>query len=161
MAKKRMTWDWVGDYPIFVFTEFIDHGMFKVKVVKGVKGDQSAGDNSYTATSFIEYLEDKYQSKDLVVDEAFKKTAEKLGVVYEIIDSIVDTTTKKTYSISRPSMIQPSKPIPVDTSGTPPWTDGYVDTDDEFEGWFVSCDYSEAMKEILRIGWDGAVESLL
>ena len=37
-----MSWDWVNDYPIFVYTTFIDHYKFKVSVVRGKKGDQNA-----------------------------------------------------------------------------------------------------------------------
>lgn len=34
-----MSWDWVKGYPIFIYTTFIDHGRFNVKLVKGKYGD--------------------------------------------------------------------------------------------------------------------------
>ena len=42
MSRTRMSWEWVGDYPIFVYTRFIDHFVFDVKIVIGKKGDQNA-----------------------------------------------------------------------------------------------------------------------
>ena len=39
MARVRMSWDWVKGYPIFIYTTFIDHGRFNVKLVKGKYGD--------------------------------------------------------------------------------------------------------------------------
>jgi hypothetical protein len=30
MSRVRMSWDWVGDYPIFVYTRFIDNKKFNV-----------------------------------------------------------------------------------------------------------------------------------
>jgi len=153
MAKIKMDWDWVGDYPIFIYTKFIDHGLFEVKIVCGVKGNQNTGNISYSSPPLIEYTETRFSSRNSVVTEALRKTAIKLlKGDHKVLSK---TTVKAALSQPKPSMIKPKKPIPVDTSGTPPWADELVDSFDE---WFDSYDYPREMKEILRIGWNAAKE---
>ena len=41
MSRTRMEWDWVGDYPIFVFMNYASRGRWRVRVVKGTKGKQN------------------------------------------------------------------------------------------------------------------------
>ena len=74
MARVKMSWDWVMDYPIFVYTTFIDHFKFHVKLVKGAKGDQNSSsvDRSPSAPAWKEYIQKGMISKDEVVQEAFR-----------------------------------------------------------------------------------------
>jgi len=72
MSRTRMSWDWVGDYPIFVYTNFLNHNKFHVKVVRGQKGDQNASGYGPSAPAFFEYTS-HLNSKDAVFIEALKK----------------------------------------------------------------------------------------
>ncbi len=67
----RMEWDWVDDYPIFVYMAFIDHSKWDVKVVKGVKGNQNVSGYGPTAPAWFEYTSTKCSRRD-VAKEAFK-----------------------------------------------------------------------------------------
>ena len=155
MAKIKMDWDWVGDYPIFIYTKFIDHGLFEVKIVCGVKGNQNTGNISYSSPPLIEYTETRFSSRNSVVTEALRKTAiELLKGDHKVLNK---TTAKAVLSQPKPSMIQPKKPIPSDASGTPPWNTATVKIV-TFKDWFDGCDYPESMKEILEIGWEAAIK---
>ena len=83
MSRVRMSWDWVGDYPIFVYTTYIDRKKFHVKVVKGTKGEQNAGNTGPNSEAWFEYVSEGLASKNAVDKEAFQKAAEKLNTVYE------------------------------------------------------------------------------
>lgn len=73
MSRLRMEWTWVGDYPIFVYMRFIDHGKWSVKVVKGVKGNQNAGDTSPRAKAWFEYTAEGCISRMSVLKDAERK----------------------------------------------------------------------------------------
>jgi len=72
-AKTRMSWNWIGDYPVFVYTRFCQHNTFSVKVVKGKQGDQNALGYGPNAPAWKEYIQRGMASRDDVVAEAFKK----------------------------------------------------------------------------------------
>ena len=72
MSRTRMDWDWVGHYPFFVFTTWIDNGKFNVKIVKGTKDNQNAGNTGPSAPAWKEYIQEGYASKEAVVKQAFK-----------------------------------------------------------------------------------------
>jgi len=78
MSKVRMSWDWVGDYPIFVYTRFLDHFKFEVKIVKGKKGDQNAKGYGPGAKAWVAYTQTGLASKREVVDVAFALAAARL-----------------------------------------------------------------------------------
>jgi len=65
-----MSWDWVGEYPIFVYTAWLDHNVFNVDIVIGIKGDQNAGDHGPTVTPDLSYTQAGLASKGAVVAEA-------------------------------------------------------------------------------------------
>jgi len=67
-----MDWDWVKGYPIFVYTVFLDNKEFNVKLVKGVKGNQNAGDRGPNAPAWHEYVQKGLASKNEVVRQALK-----------------------------------------------------------------------------------------
>jgi hypothetical protein len=69
----RMSWDWVDDYPIFIYTTFIDNGVCKIKIVKGEKLEQNAPGYGPTAPAWIEYIEIGLMSKKEVVEVALDK----------------------------------------------------------------------------------------
>ena len=73
MARKRMSWDWVGEYPVFVYTVWLGHRVFQVDVIIGIKGDQNAGSHGPKDKPDHSYVENEFYSKDKVVDEAFAK----------------------------------------------------------------------------------------
>ena len=83
MGRVRMSWDWIGDWPVFVYTRFLSDKKFSVKVVKGIKGNQNAGDTGPTSRAWFEYTSEGLASKNAVDKEAFQKAAAKLGEVYE------------------------------------------------------------------------------
>lgn len=74
----RMEWGWVEDYPIFVYMNFVTHGVWDIKVVKGVKGDQLKGDNSPHAKAWFKYRGTKLNSRNDVFEDASRKAKEKL-----------------------------------------------------------------------------------
>jgi len=80
MARTRMEWDWVGDYPIFVYTTFIDHNRFDVKVVKGEKGNQNAKGYGPSSKAWMSYTMKGIASRDQVCNKAFQLAAEKLDI---------------------------------------------------------------------------------
>lgn len=75
----KMEWGWAGEWPIFVYMTYIKHGQWKVKVVKGVKGDQNAGDTSSRAKAWFEYVCESCVSRFNVYEDAEKRALEKLG----------------------------------------------------------------------------------
>lgn len=72
MPRTRMSWDWVGAYPMFIYTRFIDHGVFEVKIVKGVKNNQNAGNKGPKAPG-LKYTSKGIISKKDVVTDALRK----------------------------------------------------------------------------------------
>ena len=74
----KMAWDWVKGYPIFAYMQYISRGIWAVKVVKGVKGNQNIGDNSPNATAWFCFkTEDKISRCD-VFQEVLKRSKWKL-----------------------------------------------------------------------------------
>ncbi|RLB94154.1 MAG: hypothetical protein DRH26_01960, partial [Deltaproteobacteria bacterium] len=57
MGRTRMSWDWVGKYPVFIYTNFIKDFTFNVRIVIGEKGSQNAVGYGPTATPDIEYVQ--------------------------------------------------------------------------------------------------------
>lgn len=72
MSRVRMSWDWVKGYPIFVYTVFIDHCKFDVKLVKGERGNQNAPGFGPNAPAWHEYVQSGFRGKNEVVKQAFK-----------------------------------------------------------------------------------------
>jgi len=77
MSRLRMEWEWVKDYPIFVYMQFIDHNKWDVKVVRGAKGNQHKGNTSPTAPAWFKY-ESKCNSRRDVCIEACRIAKHKL-----------------------------------------------------------------------------------
>lgn len=75
LNRTRMSWDWVGDTPVFVYTTFLDHFKFNVRIVLGKRGDQNDPDTdtSPSATPWMEYINEGQASKDEVVQIALTK----------------------------------------------------------------------------------------
>lgn len=83
MAKVRMSWDWVGDYPVFVYSSFIDHFKFNVKIIIGKKHDQNArgfGPGASAIDEELEYVQLEVASKREVVEIALQRAAKYLNV---------------------------------------------------------------------------------
>jgi hypothetical protein len=78
MSRLRMEWDWVGDYPIFVYMRFVTHGVWDVKIVKGVKGNQNAGGIGPTAPAWFSYRAEGLVSRSDVCKDACKRAKWKL-----------------------------------------------------------------------------------
>lgn len=72
-GRTRMSWDWVGKYPVFVYTRFIDHFKFNVRIVIGKKGNQNAEGFGPSAKADIEYVQRGLASKREVDELAFEK----------------------------------------------------------------------------------------
>jgi hypothetical protein len=75
-----MSWDWVGEYPIFVYTSFIDHFHFNVSIYKGEKNNQNGKE-----TLLIKYEQFGKASKREVVKIALERAREILQVPKEEI----------------------------------------------------------------------------
>jgi hypothetical protein len=74
-----MSWDWVDDYPIFIYTTFINNGVCKVKIVKGERFEQNAEGYGPTAVAWKEYIEIGLMSKKEVVEVALDKARKELN----------------------------------------------------------------------------------
>lgn len=72
MSKVKMSWDWVGEYPVFVYTTFVDHNIFKVKIVLGTKSNPGVGNNGPDAEPWMEYTQRGLASKHEVVRIALR-----------------------------------------------------------------------------------------
>lgn len=70
--RIRCDWDWIKGYPIFVYTQWVEPNKFNVKLVRGVKGNQNAGNTGPSAPAWFEYVQKDYPSKAMVTREAFK-----------------------------------------------------------------------------------------
>lgn len=71
--RTRMSWDWVGEYPVFVYTTFLDNFKFNVKIMIGEKGNQNADCARPWDKPDIEYVQNNIASKNGVVNIAFEK----------------------------------------------------------------------------------------
>lgn len=87
MARTRMSWDWVGDTPVAVFTTWIDKAHFKVSLRKGFKRKDNnlysyAGEDGLGPDDpvWFEYEQRGLWSKDEVVAEALRRAAEELSL---------------------------------------------------------------------------------
>lgn len=78
MGRVRMDWDWVGSYPIFVYTSFIAPKKFRVKIVKGERGNQNAPGHGPSAPAWIEYIQEGLESKEKVVHQALERARREL-----------------------------------------------------------------------------------
>ena len=81
--KTRMSWDWVGEYPVFVYTTFLTHFKFNVKIMIGEKGNQNADCARPWDKPDIEYVQNDIASKNGVVEIAFEKARIYLDVVVQ------------------------------------------------------------------------------
>ena len=81
--KTRMGWDWVEDWPVFVYTTFIAQvrgrenlNRFQVKVILGERGDQNSPnvDTSPKAEAYFKYETMEFCSKREVIKDALEKT---------------------------------------------------------------------------------------
>lgn len=70
MSRTRMSWDWIGNQPIFIYTTWITHNEFYVKIVKGKYGDQNASGYGPRAETWHDYVSQGLASKNEVVQEA-------------------------------------------------------------------------------------------
>ena len=70
-----MSWNWVKAYPVFVYTTFIDHNVFNVKIVLGTKGNQNAGNTGPNAKPWFQYKSTEYAAKRDVVTKALRITS--------------------------------------------------------------------------------------
>ena len=77
MSRVRMEWGWVKEYPIFVYMRFITHNKWEVKVVKGQKGNQNAGNTSPSAPTWFHFESNK-TSRFEVYKEAQRRAEDKL-----------------------------------------------------------------------------------
>ena len=77
MSRLRMEWDWVGEYPIFVYMRFYNHNLWHVKVVKGEKNNQNAPGSGPEALAWFKYTSQKC-SRSEVCREACAKVKEQL-----------------------------------------------------------------------------------
>lgn len=73
--RKRMSWDWVGDYPVFVYTTWLGHKVFNVDIIIGTKGNQNAGGTGPRDKPTKTYIQNNMASKNQVVTEAFSRAA--------------------------------------------------------------------------------------
>ena len=71
--RTRMAWEWVRGYPVFIYTTFLDHNVFDVKIVKGRKGTQNAPGFGPNSKPWKKYIQRGVASKDQVVSIALKK----------------------------------------------------------------------------------------
>ena len=78
MGRIRADWDWVKGYPVFIYTSFIDHFKFNVKIVLGVKGNQNTGNTGPRAKAYMEYICEGKQSKNEVVSDAIRRVKKKM-----------------------------------------------------------------------------------
>lgn len=72
MSRVRMEWDMVLGYPIMVYTTFIKHGLFHVKLVKGKKGSPNGQDLGPKTEAWKEYKIQGLISKNQIANNAFK-----------------------------------------------------------------------------------------
>ena len=76
--STKMSYDWIGDYPIFIYTTFIEHGLFNVKIVLGKKGNQNAIGYGPNAKAWIELKIRGIKSKDEIIEKATDLATKKL-----------------------------------------------------------------------------------
>lgn len=69
-----MSWDWVGDYPVFIYTTWRDNGIFDVDIIIGTKNDQNAGNTGPHVKPDFSYTEKDFLSKNDVVKRALRLT---------------------------------------------------------------------------------------
>jgi hypothetical protein len=72
-----MEWGWAGEYPIFVYMRWLDHNLWKVKVIKGEKGNQNAEGYGPNATAWFEYIS-KMNSRYEVCKETIRISKKKI-----------------------------------------------------------------------------------
>lgn len=70
MTKVRMSWEWVEGYPIYVYTKFLDHFVFEVRIMKGEKGTIDSSKTGPNSKHWKKYIEKGSASKDEVVFKA-------------------------------------------------------------------------------------------
>lgn len=70
--RKRMSWDWVKGYPVFVYTTWLGPKVFKVDIIIGTKGNQNAGKTGPNDPIDHSYIQRGFRGKDQVVRKAFQ-----------------------------------------------------------------------------------------
>lgn len=70
--RKRMTWDWVDDYPVFIYTTWLGPKVFKVDIIIGTKGNQNAGKTGPNDPIDHSYIQNNMWSKNQVVSKALE-----------------------------------------------------------------------------------------
>ena len=80
MGRTRMGWDWVRDYPVFVYTNFIEHFKFKVRIMIGEKGNPSSKGHGPTSRPNIEYIQEGLISRRKIVEEALKQAEDLINL---------------------------------------------------------------------------------
>lgn len=70
--RKRMSWDWVGSYPVFVYTTYLAPSVFNVDIIIGKKGDQNADGHGPKDKVDRSYTQQGLPSKDQVVEKALE-----------------------------------------------------------------------------------------
>lgn len=77
MTRIKMEWGWANDYPIFVYMKWLDNNLWEVKIVKGIKGNQNAGNTTPNAPAWFKYTS-KQNSRYGVGKEAIRIAKKKL-----------------------------------------------------------------------------------
>lgn len=96
MSRTRMEWDWVGDYPVFVYMTFITHFKWSVCVVIGKKGDQNAEGYGPRAKPDLVYIETGLCSRAEVCEAAMERVHAKLNIPkidWETVEVVLPTDT--------------------------------------------------------------------
>lgn len=71
--RTRLSWEWVDTFPVFIYTTFVDHFHFIVKVVIGKENEPNARGYGPGAKGDIEYVQYGLASKKEVVGVALDK----------------------------------------------------------------------------------------
>lgn len=66
----RMSWDWVGDIPVGIYTEWVGNSHFTVEIKKGTRKNQNDGSISPSAPTWKKYHQQGMASKSKVVEKA-------------------------------------------------------------------------------------------
>ena len=66
--RTRMSWDWVGDIPVGIYTTWVDHKHFKVEIKKGTRRNQNDNSIAPSAPSWKKFTQRGLASKDEVVE---------------------------------------------------------------------------------------------
>lgn len=59
MSRVQMEWGSIGEYPVFVYMQFLNHNLWRVTVVTGEKNNQNAPGHGPEAPAWFEYTSKK------------------------------------------------------------------------------------------------------